>query len=165
MPNYTNSSTIGANLGNSDGATAAFALGNTLMGQQDTEWVYVCAGSALVTGSAVVINSSGTANLLNGTLSTTSAGKQIAFSQGVFAASDYGWVARRGNGIYVLVSSVSTIAVTVYNAPDNSGTLTTTSATNTLAGISLITASSTGVATAQPAYVSWPRLITAPLIV
>lgn len=164
MANYTNQSTIGANLGNSDGATALFGLGNTTMGQYDTEWVYVCASVALATGTAVVINSSGTAALLNGTLSTTSAGKQIAFSQGVFAASDYGWVARRGNGIYVLVSSVSTIAGVLYNC-ENSGTLTTATATNTFAGISLITASATGVAAAQTAYVSWPRLVTAPLIV
>jgi hypothetical protein len=164
MPFYTNSSTIGANLGNSDGASALFGLGNTLMGQSDTEWVYVNAAVALTTGSVVVVNSSGTAALLNGTLSTTSTGKQIAFSQGVFAASDYGWVARRGNGIYVLVSSVSTVSVILYNS-DSSGTLTTTTATNTIAGISLITASSTGVATAVPAFVSWPRLVTAPLIV
>jgi len=164
MALYTNSSTIGVNLGNSDGATALFGLGNTIMGQYDTEWVYVNASVALATGTAVVINSSGTASLLNGTLSTTSTGKQIAFSQGTFAASDYGWVARRGNGIYVLVSSVSTVSVILYNC-DNSGTLTTTSATNTIAGISLITASSTGIVTAVPAFVSWPRLVTAPLIV
>ena len=160
----TNSSVIGANLGNSDGATALFGLGNTLMGSNDTEWVYVNAAVALATGTAVVINSSGTAALLNGTLSTTSTGKQIAFSQGVFAASDYGWVARRGNGIYVLVSSVSTVAVILYNS-DTSGTLTTTSATNTLAGISLITAAATATGVPQPAFVSWPRLVTAPLIV
>lgn len=164
MPLYTNSSTIGVNLGNSDGATALFGLGNTIMGQSDTEWVYINTASALTTGTAVMINSSGTANLLNGTLSTTSTGKQIAFAQGTFAASDYGWVARRGNGIYVLVSSVSTVAVILYNS-DSSGTLTTTSATNTIAGISLITASSTGIASAVPAFVSWPRLVTAPLIV
>lgn len=160
----TNSSTIGANLGNSDGATALFGLGNTTMGSQDTEWVYVNAAVALATGTAVVINSSGTASLLNGTLSTTSTGKQIAFAQGVFAASDYGWVARRGNGIYVLVSSVSTVNVILYNC-DTSGTLTTATATNTIAGIALITASATGVSSAVPAFVSWPRLVTAPLIV
>lgn len=164
MALYPNSSIIGANFGNSDGSTAQFGLGQVALGQQDSEWVYVCTIRALTTGTAVVINSSGTADMLNGTLSTTSTGKQIAFSQGVFAASDYGWVARRGNGIYVLVSSVSTINGVLYNC-DNSGTLTTTSATNTFAGIALITASSTGVATAQPAYVSWPRLVTAPLIV
>ena len=164
MALYTNSSTIGVNLGNSDGATALFGLGNSVIGQQDTEWTYVCAAVALTTGTAVTINSSGTASLLNGTLSTTAGGQQIAFAQGTFAASDYGWVARRGNGIYVRVSSVSTIAITLYNC-DNSGTLTSTSATNTFAGISLITASSTGVASAVPAYVSWPRLVTAPPIV
>jgi hypothetical protein len=164
MPLYTNQSLIGVNLGNSDGATALFGLGNTTMGQYDTEWVYVNASVALATGTAVVINSSGTASLLNGTLSTTSTGKQIAFAQGTFAASDYGWVARRGNGIYVLVSSVSTVSVILYNS-DTSGTLTTTSATNTIAGISLITASSTAVSSAVPAFVSWPRLVTAPLIV
>ncbi len=164
MAFFTNGSTIGSNLGNSDGATALFGLSSVTLGSQDTEWMYVCAGVALVTGTAVTVNSSGTAALLNGTVSTTSAGKQIAFSQGVFAASDFGWVARRGNGIYVLVSSVSTINGVLYNC-ENSGTLTTSTATNTFAGIALITASSTGVATAQPAYVSWPRLVTAPLIV
>ncbi len=164
MAFFTNGSTIGANLGNSDGATALFGLSSVTMGSQDTEWIYVNSVSALVTGTAVVVNSSGTANLLNGTVSTTSAGKQIAFSQGVFSASDYGWVARRGNGIYVLVSSVSTVNVILYNC-ENSGTLTTATATNTFAGIALITASSTGVATAVPAFVSWPRLVTAPLIV
>lgn len=160
----TNGSTIGANLGNSDGASPLFGLGNVTMGSQDSEWVYVCTIQALSTGTAVVVNSSGTADMLNGTLSTTSTGKQIAFAQGTFAASDYGWVARRGNGIYVRVSSVSTASVILYNC-DNSGTLTTTSATNTFAGISIITASSTGVASAVPAFVSWPRLVTAPLIV
>ena len=164
MPFFPNSSTIGVNLGNSDGATAQFGLSSVVMGSQDTEWMYINTVGALVTGTAVAVNSSGTATPLNGTLSTTLAGKQIAFSQGVFAASDYGWVARRGNGIYVLVSSVSTVNVILYNC-DNSGTLTTTSATNTFAGIALITASSTGIATAVPAFVSWPRLVTAPLIV
>ena len=164
MAFYTNSSTIGANFGNSDGATALFGLGNTSMGQYDTEWVYVCAIQALATGTAVVINSSGSADLLNGTLSTTSTGKQIAFAQGTFSASDYGWVARRGNGIYVRVSSVSTASNILYNC-DNSGTLTTATATNTFGGISIITASATGVAAAVPAFVSWPRLLTTPFIV
>ena len=164
MAFFANSSTIGTNLGNSDGATALFGLSSVVMGSQDSEWVYVNASVALATGTVVMINSSGTAALLNGTLSTTSTGKQIAFSQGVFAASDYGWVARRGNGIYVLVSSVSTIAVILYNS-DTSGTLTTASATNTIAGISLITAAATATGVPQPAFVSWPRLVTAPVIV
>jgi hypothetical protein len=164
MAFFANSSTIGTNLGNSDGATALFGLSSVVMGSQDTEWVYVNAASALATGTVVMINSSGTANLLNGTLSTTSTGKQIAFSQGVFSASDYGWVARRGNGIYVLVSSVSTVSVILYNC-ENSGALSSVTATNTIAGIALITASATGVVVAVPAFVSWPRLVTAPLIV
>jgi len=164
MAFYTNQSTIGSNFGNSDGASALFGLGNTSMGQSDTEWVYVCAGVALATGTAVMINSSGTAALLNGTLNTTSTGKQIAFAQGTFAASDYGWVARRGNGIYVLVSSVSTAANILYTS-DTSGTLTTATATCTLAGISLITAAATATAVPQTAYVSWPRLVTSPFIV
>ena len=165
MPNYTNSSMIGANLGNSDGATALFGLGNTLMGQNDTEWIYVCAGVALGTGSPVMINTSGTAQLLTGAVASTSSGKLIAFAQGTFAASDYGWVAKRGSPIYVLVSSVSTANNILYNGDGGSGALTTTSATSTFAGIALITASSTGVASAVQAFVSWPRLVTSPFIV
>ena len=160
-----NSSTIGVNLGDSDGATALFGLSSTVMGSQDSEWMYVCAAVALSTGMPVMINSSGTASILAGSLSTSSTGKQIAFAQGVFAASDYGWVARRGNGIYVKVSSVSTVAVILYTNDGGSGGLTTTTATCTIAGISLITASSTGVSSAVPAFVSWPRLVTTPLIV
>ena len=164
MAFFANSSTIGTNLGNSDGATALFGLSSVVMGSQDSEWIYINAASALATGTVVMVNSSGTANLLNGTLSGTSTGKQIAFSQGVFSASDYGWVARRGNGIYVLVSSVSTVNVLMYNC-ENSGALTSVTATNTIAGISIITASSTGIATAVPAFVSWPRLVTTPFTV
>lgn len=160
MALYTNQSMIGANLGNSDGATALFGLGNTTIAQQGSEWTYVCAAAALATGTAVTINSSGTASLLNGS-NVSTLGTTIAFAQGTFAASDYGWVARRGNGIYVLVSSVSTVDTRLYNS-DTSGTLTSASATCTLAGIALITAAATATAVPQTAYVSWPRLVTGP---
>lgn len=161
----SNSSMIGVNLGNSDGATALFGLGSVTMGTQNTEWVYVNAGVALNTGSPVMINSSGTAQLLTGAISSTSSGKQIAFAQGTFAASDYGWVARRGNAIYVLVSSVSTVNQILYNGDGGSGALTTATATCTFAGIAILTASSTGVISAVQAFVSWPRLLTSPFIV
>ena len=160
MAFYANSSQIGTNLGNSDGATALFGLNSVTLGSQGSEWIYVCAGSALATGTAVTINSSGTASLLNGS-NVSTLGTTIAFAQGTFAASDFGWVARRGNGIYVLVSSVSTVDARLYNS-DTSGTLTTTSATCTLAGISLITAAATATAVPQTSYVSWPRLVTGP---
>ena len=165
MANFTNSSTIGVNLGNSDGATALFGLNSVVNGSQDSEWVYITTAAALTTGSAVMINSSGTGNLLTGTLLTTSSGKQIAFSQGTWSANDFGWVARRGNAIYVLVSCVSTVNQVIYNGADANGALTTSTATCTLAGIALITASSTGVLSAVQAFVSWPRLVTSPFIV
>ena len=102
MPFYPTSSVIGAKLGDSDGATAKFTLGQRLSGSDDSEWVYVRANVALTTGHVLKVNNNYSAALSNGSL----LGKELCFSQGVFAASDYGFVAKRGGTV------VGTLSIT-----------------------------------------------------
>lgn len=157
MPsNFVNSSVLGVNLqGNSDGATALFGLGQHVLGNASTEWIYVNAGLAITTGQIVGINATFTATPATATVAF--AGQQLAFAQGAFAASDYGWVALRGDNLVVALSGVSTLGAALYIG--NSGQITTTAASGTLAGVTILTASATAILNAATtAYVSWPRL-------
>jgi len=152
----SNSSQIGINLGgNSDGATALFGLGSRVQGTNDTEWIYVNAAVALTTGQCVYLNTTYTANLVNTTQAIN--GWELAFAQGAFAASDYGWVAKRGSPIFVLVSSVSTIGGALFTC-DTSGTLTGSAVSGTTAGIAVVTASATGISVVMQSLVTWPRM-------
>lgn len=160
--NIVNSSVVGVNLqGNSDGATAQFGLGQHVVGNAGSEWIYVTAAGALTTGSIVAINSAFTAKLalatdLFGT--TPGNGMQVAFTQGAFAASDFGWVVIRGANMVVAASNVSTLGAALY-VSTNSGIITTAAGSGTLAGIILATASASGVLNAATvAYLQYPRL-------
>ena len=157
--NSVNSSTIGVNLqGNSDGATANFGLGQHVLGDDSTEWVYVYAQAAFTTGMLVAINATYSAK--TATATDAFAGQQLAFAQGAFTALDYGWVALRGNSLSVALSGSSTMASAIYISAASSGSITTgAAASGTLAGITILSASATGVLNAATtAYVSWPRL-------
>lgn len=158
MANVVNSSQIGVNLqGNSDGATALFGLGNHVLGNNGTEWVYVNANGVISTGMLVCINATYTAT--PATATAAFAGQQLAFSQGLWANADFGWVALRGNALFAAVSSVSTLGAALYISAAVSGSITTAAASGTLAGITILSASATGVLNANvSAYVSWPRL-------
>jgi hypothetical protein len=148
----SNSSMIGVNLnGVSDGATALFGLQSATKGTQDTEWVYVYANVGLATGQCVAINSGGTAVLATQTLAAT--GLQLAFAQGPFTAADFGWVAKGGNPIYILVSSVSTINGTIGVGDNASGVLTAGPASGALRGVAVLSANATSAATVVQAYV------------
>lgn len=163
--NVVNSSTIGVNLqGASDGATANFGLGTHVLGNAGSEWIYVQATSALTTGTVVAINSgfialpANASNLLNAAQGSPQSGDAIGFSQGVFAAADFGWVCIRGQNMYVAVSNISTLGAALYISPNASGMISTSAASGTLAGIVLATASASGVASVVQAYLQYPRL-------
>jgi hypothetical protein len=163
-----NSSTIGVNLGNSDGATALFGLGNTITGSDGSQWIYAYATSALVTGTvcavttAYVAQGATTSNLMGSAAlgaGTPNNGETLAFAQGTWAAADYGWLCIRGSNQYVRISSISTYGVALYIADGASGVLTSYAATSgTMAGVVLLTASSTAVQSAVKSYLQYPRL-------
>ncbi len=159
--NVVNGSVIGVNLqGNSDGATANFALGTHVLGNAGSDWIYVAAAGAITTGALVAINSGFTAKLALATDAfgtTPGSGMQLAFAQGAFAASDFGWVCLRGANMVVAVSNVSTLGAALYIGT-NSGIITTAAGSGTLAGIILATASASGVLNAATvAYLQYPR--------
>ena len=130
--NTVNSSVIGVNLqGNSDGATANFALGSHVLGNANSEWVYVCAGLAITTGMIVSLSATFTAIPANSTGAITAPAPQLAFAQGAFAAADFGWVAIRGDNLVVALSSTSSMAAALYIG--QSGSIATVPATATLA--------------------------------
>lgn len=158
-----NSSTIGVNLGNSDGATALFGLGNTCTGSDGSQWIYAYATSALTTGTVCAVTTGYSAqpatasNLFGAGGGSPGAGETLAFSQGTWSAADYGWLCLRGSNQYVAISNVSTLGAALYISI-NSGLLTTAAASGTMAGIILLTASATGVANVVKAYLQYPRL-------
>mgnify|MGYP001597480439 CR=1 FL=1 len=158
MNNVVNSSMIGVNLqGVSDGATALFGVGQHCLGDDSAEWVYVMAQAAFTTGMLVAVNATYSAKTCTAT--DAFAGQQLAFAQGAWASSDFGWVALRGNGLNVALSTVCTLGVALYISAASSGSITTAAASGTLAGITILNCSATGVLNAaSTAYVSWPRL-------
>ena len=155
MPFYPTSSVIGAKLGDSDGATAKFTLGQRLSGSDDSEWVYVRANVALTTGHVLKVNSAFSAALSNGSL----LGKELCFSQGVFAASDYGFVAKRGVKLYAKFTAAATAGAQLYLNNPGSGVLRQASGTATLKGVSLITNQTAATRRALLVYATWPRVV------
>jgi hypothetical protein len=164
MANFVNTSTIGVQLGNSDGATAQFGLGQHVLGNQGSEWLYVNAIQAFTTGQLLAVNVSYSANLATATLVSGSSAatppQTLAFAQGAFAANDYGWVALRGDNLNVNLSSSSTMGLPLYLSVVQSGTVTTVTGSLTLAGIIYQSVSATAIANpAITAFVTWPRVV------
>lgn len=164
--NYVNSSTIGVNLqGISDGSTALFGLGQHVLGNNGSEWIYAQAAGVVTTGQIVAISTAYTAKLALASDLIASAtngaggpgGQQLAFAQGSFAASDYGWFCIRGANMLIALSNVSTLAAALYVSV-NSGYITTAAGSGTLAGVLLTTCSASGVAAVMQGYLQWPRL-------
>jgi len=164
MP-IVNGSMIGVNLqGNSDGATALFGLGTHVLGNNNSEWIYVNAGAALTTGQLLCVSVSFSANVATATLVSGSSAatfpQRLAFSQGAFAASDFGWVAVRGDALNVNLSSSSTMGLPLYLSTVQSGTITTVTGSVTLAGILYTSCSATAIANpATIGVVTWPRVV------
>ena len=146
-------SKVGVDLNNPTSGSN-FTLGDTTFGSAGTEWTYILANGAISAGALVQITTAGTGTAA--TAAGAAAGAKLAFAQAAFSDQQYGWVAVRGNSLTVLVSATSTLNVTLYVA-STSGGLSTTSSSGTLAGVALLTASTTAVLTAYQAVVSWPR--------
>lgn len=148
--------TIGAKFTSSDGTTASFAAGTRVHGSNGGEWVYILANGAISSGDLVAINSAGTGTRATAALAAT--GSELAFAQFALADTEYGWVAINGSPMTVAVSATSTLQAVLYVAT-TSGKLSTTASSGTLAGIALLTASTTAVASTYLAIVTWPKCV------
>lgn len=151
------SSKVGVDLNNPTTASN-FGLGDMTFGLNGSEWTYIQANGAISAGALVQINTGGTGT--PATAAGAAAGAKLAFAQAAFTDTQFGWVCVRGNPITVLVSATSTLNVVLY-VGTTSGSLSTTASSGTLAGVALLTASTTAVLTAFQAVVSWPRCVSA----
>lgn len=156
MANIPTSNLLGVNLRSSDGTTALFAPQSRITAANAGEWEYVLANGAISAGDLVAISSAGTATRCTPALAAT--GSQLAFAQFAFADLEYGWVAINGAPMTVFVSATSTLQAVLYVAT-TSGKLSTTASSGTLAGIALLTASTTAVAATNLAIVTWPKCV------
>lgn len=160
---------IGSNIGvdlNNASATALFAVGTHVLGQNGSEWVYVRANTSIV-GNTMVVFNSGTYTCGMASVGDAILGGQIATAQTSISSQAFGWVAIRGMGMSIGVLGTTTAGSTLYlgGAGGGSGTgllTSNVSASGTVVGISQI--SSTASATAAGSglglavwNLTWPR--------
>jgi len=162
MANQT-SSLIGADLSGLGGSTALFALGTAAFGSAGSEWQYVEATATFITGEIVLVNPSGTAKtLISSLLTAGTEGYDIGFVQSLVNQGEFAWVAKRGRGLYVLVTGTMTAGSDNGVALGaNSGRLVPgTAGGNTLFGIWLTSSvSASGVNSVATAVMQWPRIV------
>lgn len=101
---FATSSQIGVDLNNAS-ATQLFTLNQEVIGSDDSVWTYVYATASITTGAFVYIAPQGTANLMNAAyIAAATAGGNIGCAQFTISAASYGFVAKRGSQLYVLVT-------------------------------------------------------------
>lgn len=163
MPFFQTQSAIGVDFNNTS-TTALFTLNDIKLGSGDSEWVYVRASGALLTGQMVTIAGSGTAIVANCTGLMTQGNQNatnLGFAQGNFADQDFGWVARRGVGVSVLCSGTCAPNAILYLVTGTNGGISTTAGSGTLAGILLLASASTASLVLTTAILTWPRCVAA----
>ena len=104
---FVTSSMIGVDLQNAS-TTQQFALGTKVFGSNNSEWEYILASGSIATGVFVQCYTSGTAGpITTALLVYNSQGLDIGVAQFTISAGSYGFVAKRGNSLYALVSGSS----------------------------------------------------------
>lgn len=91
---------------------APFAVGEHVLGEQNTEWVFVLAASAIAAGMTVSIDGNFNASPMTNTLANTLA--DAGFAQVAIASGSYGWVATRGSQLSLLSKGAVTKNAALY---------------------------------------------------
>ena len=104
---YTNGSVIGFDPTNMS-ATALFAVGTHVHGNNDSEWVYVQAQTTINPLSWVAFNATFSAGMASATDVTTGLG--IAVANVTISASSYGWVAIRALNVSARFTGTGSLA-------------------------------------------------------
>lgn len=162
---FVTSSTIGADF-NNQSSTALFALGGEVLGSGASEWTYVIATGTLTTGQIVSIFPAGTAYAFTtallaaaDVLGTTGNGINLGVVQTTIQQGQYGWVARKGMGLYVLCTGTCTAGGNVAFSP-SAGALQNAPAAgvgNTANGVFITTSASTATQSLAVATLLYPR--------
>ena len=158
-------STIGIDLNNTS-TTQLFALGTKAFGTNNSEWVYVQAATSITAYKCVAFNGLFTCGMASGG-DLIGGIAEMAVAQNAFAASDFGWVCRRGDRVGVMCTGSVSVANQLFMAGSSTPTgicSISASGSNTIYGISLVTVVDTANATVHSAIVSWPRGIPTTLL-
>lgn len=155
---FSQQSRVGVDLNNSS-TTQLFALGTKTLGSNNTEWVYVQAATSITAYKVVAFNGTFTCGMASGT-DLIAGTHEIAVAQNAFAASEYGWVCRRGDRIGVMCTGSVSVGNQLFLAASSTPTgicSISASASGTIVGISLVTVVDTANATVHSAILTWPR--------
>jgi len=160
----TNSSTVGVDLNNGN-ATALFAVGTHVLGNNGSEFVYVHASTSISAHAFVAITTSSyTAGMASG--ADVISGAQLALAQTSISAQAFGWVAVRGVGLTAWCNSSATaptvVGVFLATQSSRTGMITVSgSGSGTLAGVGITeAASSTSTGALITVNLTWPRTFT-----
>lgn len=136
------SGNIGVDL-NNQSATQLFALGMTVVGNQDTEWVYCQANTSISAKTMVAFSALGSAGMASGL--DLLAGLQLATAQITVSVSSFFWAAIRGIGLTVQTtgsctavawnSATGNSAITLAGGFANTGILSQASSSAAISGI------------------------------
>lgn len=138
---YAISGALGAKLGEAE-ASAKFALGQTVKGNNASEWLYVLAGGTIAQYDCVAVEFAGTASPVTHALAR--AGNTIGVAQNAIASGSYGWVAINGHSLRVNTLAAEGVGVTLYTT-DTAGALADATASGsaaTLLGLTLVATAS-----------------------
>jgi hypothetical protein len=159
---FVNSSTVGVDL-NNQSTTQLFALGTHLLGNQDTEWVYVQANTSIVGQSMVAFNSSFTCAMASG-LDVVN-GLPLGTAQTSVSSQAFGWITIRGANLTVLMTGTGSVPQAVFlgSSAITTGILVFGAGTGscTLQGVQLqVTASSSATSGVCLVALTWPKAAT-----
>lgn len=145
---------------------APFPVGTHSLGSNGSEYIFVKASTAIRRWQAVAIDLTAAA-AVPATKALANAQTQIGFAQAAIAASDYGWVAIRGENIGVLARKGSLANVKLYVSNNSPGALSSTSVITSayVSGIVLTTSCTSAMTGANSSAVvvavaTWPRTLT-----
>lgn len=134
---------LGVKLGETH-ATAQHRVGETVKGNNGSEWMYVQASAAgtISQYDCVAIQASATAAPVTHALAR--AGNSIGVAQVTFATAEYGWVAINGHALTVNLLAAEAVGVTLYTT-DTAGKLADATASGsaaTIFGLTLVATAS-----------------------
>ena len=143
MPNthYAISGALSAKLGEAE-TSPKFALGQTVKGNNASEWLYVLAGGNIAQYDCVAVEFAGTASPVTHALAR--AGNTIGVAQNAISSGEYGWVAINGHSLRVNTLAAEGVGVTLYTT-DTAGALADATASGsaaTIFGLTLVATAS-----------------------
>lgn len=152
---------------NTVGSNCNYTPGETHIGSNGSEWIYVQSTGAITQGAMVGINRAyGATPVTGGLIGTASSSLsfRVGFAQTAFASSQWGFVALNGNQVLIRIAGAAQLHDNLYTS-DTAGTLAGGAATASTSQFQMFgvylaasVSASGSTATAVTANLSWPLM-------